>query len=334
MDLKSYLPPFIFDSKVLTNLFDGYEIELDTLNNNLQDLLNQLFPQTASWGLKFWEEFLGIPVNESLDIIIRRSKILSQMAMISPMTFNRFCSIISKFADKTEVEQHFSDYSFDVTLITKHNFNINLQDIAKTIETIKPAHLGYSFNLETQKDINIAVKREFAFNPLNMCGDFYCGDGIVVSSCGRSYLSSIAAHADYSKNIKNYDLTGTIVSSINPDNENGIATIGRAYSVNENIKAAENHLYDTQLSKNDVSASVVGSINNLSLQIQTKKSNTIKNYTQAGTILSSENVDGEEGETIIAKTYDSTIRENLNKTDSIKKYNQAGDILASEEEYL
>jgi hypothetical protein len=156
--LMSYLPQFLFDSPIMQDLFKQYGNELQNLDDSTNDLMNQLFPQTATWGLKLWEQYLGIPVNESLDVVTRRSKIMAQISTISPLSVNKLSDIFSKYADSSNVIQNFSDYSFDLTLITKNVFNLIFSDIIRNIENIKPCHLDYSLDLETQRKLNIQSK--------------------------------------------------------------------------------------------------------------------------------------------------------------------------------
>lgn len=333
-EIKALIPSFLLDSPIIDSLFTQYGVELESLDNNSIDLLLQIFPQTATWGINLWEQMLNITINETTNLTIRRNKVIAKLAVVNPMNYYNFCTIVSKFADRLEVIQNFNDYSLNIKLITTSLFNIALSDIAKTIEEIKPAHLGYTFNLETQKIIKVATSRSYAYNQLNMCGTFSCGDGIVISSYGRSFSPLINIRTDYNKNIKDYDLAGTILSSLNSEFQGGIATIGRVYISNENINLIRKYLYDSQLSKTD--GEILGTIYSKTIKIIGSYNDTINNYNEAGVDEAGQFMTGssEEFNTMIGKIYASYILEHLTENNFTKEYNLTGEIIVSEEEIL
>ena len=53
--------------------------ELDKLAQELEDQLDQYYPETATWALSRYEQDLNIPVNLSKPIEQRRSVIISKM---------------------------------------------------------------------------------------------------------------------------------------------------------------------------------------------------------------------------------------------------------------
>ena len=193
MDLKSYLPPFLLDSEILNYLFVQYQAESDNLDDNTQDLLNQLFPQTATWALKYWEQMCGIAINESLDIIVRRNKVLAVISAYNPVSPYVMKNLLKHFAQDAEIIQDFANYSFTVNLITTNMFNFALDDIINSIETNKPAHLNYSLGLRNEDTIKInssyIVKLK---NYLLRCNTFYCGSQRTVEMLKKLYKSTIS----------------------------------------------------------------------------------------------------------------------------------------------
>lgn len=402
--------PIYENSKLMQGIFEAIGTEADMSIELADEVLRNIFPQTAdSWGLTIWEQRLNLMTNVSEDIEKRRKRIITRLQTKSIINPEKIGYIIKSLTGVyTDVVDRVSDYVFGVTLISDEKFNVNVDEVKSEIKRIKPSHLGYSLGFQTPKTITIASTREYVFNPLNMCGQFYCGDGIEISNYGRTYESIVNNQVTCNKNIKDYELSGTVVASENVEFEEDIATIGKVYTSNENINANREYLYDNQLSKTDgdvigtlynpvikaegsyndaindynevgsilagefmtgaveesistlgrlyesndnietdekvifdtqlnkssATDPIVGSLNSLVIEAESSSEESIKDYSLAGSILVSENVEGENGETTIGKSYSCNIEENSSETNTIKEYKQAGDILVSEEEFL
>lgn len=66
-----------------------YEVmgqEYDTAREIAEDLINQLFPETATWGLMYHEIKWGLPVRENLSYEERRQIIYRKRDYRAPMT--------------------------------------------------------------------------------------------------------------------------------------------------------------------------------------------------------------------------------------------------------
>lgn len=277
----SSITPMYNDSVLMKSIFESIGTEADTSVELGDEILREIFPQTAiSWGLSIWEQRLNLMTNVSESVEKRRRKILTKLQTRSIVNPEKMGYIVKSLTGlDTDVNDKVTDYTFGITL-TSESFDIDIGEIKQEVKRIKPSHLGYSLALETPKTINISMSREYVFNPLNMCGGFICGDGIVISTYGRSYESTIKTHADYNKNIKNYSLTGEILPSLNSEFESGIAVIGRIYESTESIKAIKEYLYDNQLSKTD--GNIIGTIYNSEIKAAGTYNNAINIYDESG----------------------------------------------------
>ena len=61
--IKRYLPSFIVKGNIIKDIFESQQAEVDLLNNNIQDLIDNLFVETATWGLESFEKKYNIPIN-------------------------------------------------------------------------------------------------------------------------------------------------------------------------------------------------------------------------------------------------------------------------------
>ncbi|MDM0400557.1 DUF2313 domain-containing protein, partial [Clostridioides difficile] len=78
MKLIDYLPSFA-NNEIDIQIQEALENELLTLIDEKDDLLEQFFIDTATWGLDDWENLLSIKVNYKLDFDTRRSNIKAKM---------------------------------------------------------------------------------------------------------------------------------------------------------------------------------------------------------------------------------------------------------------
>ncbi|MDU4596433.1 putative phage tail protein [Clostridium botulinum] len=137
---KESLPGFLFNDKIFNQTILAIGNQLDSLDADTEDLLRQLFPQTCTWSITFWEELCGIN-NEDKPLEIRRAKVISKLSQVSPITIKKVENIVQNFVKDSYVENIPKQYVFRLNL--NGEFNFNLQQLREVIEDIKPAHLAY-----------------------------------------------------------------------------------------------------------------------------------------------------------------------------------------------
>ena len=146
--LKSYVPYEIQKSYIFNEIFNAYGEEFDRLEINLSDLFLQVLPQTATeWGLKFWEQRVGIPTNTSKTIEDRRARILTKLINKGTTTVEVIKKICRNYAREVEVIQHNSEYYFELNLSSDLGFPYSLDSMHDSIDIVKPAHLGIKYKL-------------------------------------------------------------------------------------------------------------------------------------------------------------------------------------------
>ncbi|KOF56820.1 phage portal protein [Clostridium sp. DMHC 10] len=132
--------------KWLNEIFKATGIDLDSLGGNIQDLINQLNPSTATWGLNLWENELNIPtdINESYEE--RREVIKAKLWSYGTTTKQMIKNAAEAFSGgEVNIIEHPENYSFTVQFVGVLGIPKNLEAFKEMLETIKPAHLGYDF---------------------------------------------------------------------------------------------------------------------------------------------------------------------------------------------
>ncbi|HFL3675198.1 TPA: putative phage tail protein [Clostridioides difficile] len=147
MKLIDYLPSFA-SNEIDIQIQEALENELLTLIDEKDDLLEQFFIDTATWGLDDWENLLSIKVNYKLDFDTRRSNIKAKMRGKGTTTIEVIKAIGEAYT-KTNVDvKVFSNlFSFTLSFITNNCSYNTILELDKKIEEIKPTHLEHKFEM-------------------------------------------------------------------------------------------------------------------------------------------------------------------------------------------
>ena len=57
--MLSYVAPVYYQSRVAMAIFQANGVEFDELNLWMDEIKAQLFPQSATWALKYWKKCWG-----------------------------------------------------------------------------------------------------------------------------------------------------------------------------------------------------------------------------------------------------------------------------------
>ena len=144
INLLDYLPSFYHNSNIVKSFIDSNSIEANILKDYVEDLNNNLYVKTATWGLNLFEEELGLTTDESISYEERRERILAKKRGNGTTTKAMIKNTAEAFSDgEVEVIENFNDYSFVVKFVGTKGIPKNLTLFRKMIEEIKPAHLNY-----------------------------------------------------------------------------------------------------------------------------------------------------------------------------------------------
>ncbi len=78
-DMIDLLPSYYCLGNNNRRIMELIAVILSQYDDNIADLQAQFFAKTATWGLKYWEQFLGIPTNENLSDDVRRAAICNKL---------------------------------------------------------------------------------------------------------------------------------------------------------------------------------------------------------------------------------------------------------------
>ena len=158
--IKRYLPSFIVKGNIIKDIFESQQAEVDLLNNNIQDLINNLFVETATWSLVNWEKEYNIPIDLDDTLENRRSRILARMVSKGqPFTKETIEAIVNQFTNgSVEVIEHLENDYFTVKFVSTKGIPPKIQDVYDAINEVKASWLDIDY--------------EFIFNTVNYLRKF------------------------------------------------------------------------------------------------------------------------------------------------------------------
>ncbi|AGX43270.1 YmfQ family protein [Clostridium saccharobutylicum] len=144
VDLNKYVPPIIY--KNMKAIYDAQGAQLGSIYYYMNDLINQCFIDTATWGLTYWEEEYGIETNLNYSYEERREIVKAKMRGQGTTTKKMLKITAEAFSGgEVNIIEENANYSFIVQFVGVKGIPCNMQAFINMLEDIKPAHLAYSF---------------------------------------------------------------------------------------------------------------------------------------------------------------------------------------------
>ncbi|MNJ29314.1 hypothetical protein D3C77_238750 [compost metagenome] len=169
-EMFSYLPAYYENSRVMQASLGSAGVELDKLTEALHETLDQFFVQTATWGLGYWENELGIYSDPTKPITQRRAVVESKLRGSGSFSGRLVQNVAEAYyVGGVEVSFQPAEWSFTIHFVDTIGVPPNLDDLKAMIEEIKPAHLmaEYSFSYFRIGDIhNVMTLAQLESQPL------------------------------------------------------------------------------------------------------------------------------------------------------------------------
>jgi uncharacterized protein YmfQ (DUF2313 family) len=144
--MLGWLPKYYALSVIMQAIMQADGLEFDSLQDALNDILNQFYVDTATWGLSIWESTMAIApqVGDSDDQ--RRSVIKSILRGIGTVTIAMIQNVTDAYVNgSVAVTSTPATYSFVITFVDPRGIPNNIAVVEAVIEQIKPAHLAVSY---------------------------------------------------------------------------------------------------------------------------------------------------------------------------------------------
>lgn len=156
VDITRYLPEYILKDIEIKGLLDTSSIEHERMRINIDDIFNQLFVSTATWGLSGWERVTAIKPSPSDSYKARRNRILLYLQSHQTSTVKYLEELSNRYIKDgiSRIVENNPGYYFNVYIIGNiKNIKIDVGGIREAIDTYKPAHLDFAVILRSERQI-------------------------------------------------------------------------------------------------------------------------------------------------------------------------------------
>lgn len=147
-DIKK-MTPWHMHNPVELEIQKAIEKQVVRLNWAFIDFVEQLYLDTATWGLIYWERLVALEPDFSLDNDERRSRVRARLRSTGTTTVEALKKISESFTNgESDIVEHYEEFYFVIKFISKYGVPSKIDELRKAIELIKPAHLDFKFEFK------------------------------------------------------------------------------------------------------------------------------------------------------------------------------------------
>lgn len=144
VNILRYLPDFIAKDAGFNAVGECLSAEHERQRLAVQDIFNQFFIQTATWGLTKWEELLEIYPKPAATYEERRRSIMLRLQAAQVSTKEFMERLVRRYTTDRQVmiQEHNNECYFDIIM---DGVILDKLGLLEALDIYSPAHLGYKF---------------------------------------------------------------------------------------------------------------------------------------------------------------------------------------------
>lgn len=170
--MMSRISPIYDRSYVGKWIFQVMGLDIDATRLRFEELRLQAFPETATWGLMYWEQRYGIVPPSGQTLEERRRAVLLKRNSREPINPKKLEHIVQTMTGmEATVTENVAPYTFTVE-IHSDGRPIDFDAVMSKLKRIKPSH--QAMILYTAADVGIRIKpsRQAYTFPYRMAGTY------------------------------------------------------------------------------------------------------------------------------------------------------------------
>lgn len=171
-ELLSYVTDGFYERSYVGKwLYEVMGRELDAVKQRIEELSEQPFPETATWGLRYLEEKFGLPVRENLAFEERRKQIYQKRDFRAPMTPYRMELILAGLTGRAVTVQdrvenkELSPNTFAVSIHPGETI-VDFRETYQALDAIKQSHTTYELGMEAEGRQEIFAAMTVGLSPM------------------------------------------------------------------------------------------------------------------------------------------------------------------------
>ena len=148
-ELLEMLPRCLQNSVDYRNIIHVFSEEIDFLDESYLDIVDQIQIQTATWGLKYWEQVLSLPVEQDgATYAERRISILSKLAANNVVSAADFRNALEIITETLDIRFDIDTSTVFITMTYDPAEEYSVQRLEELVSLMMPAHLNYNVQFD------------------------------------------------------------------------------------------------------------------------------------------------------------------------------------------
>ena len=152
----SYLPENYPASRETAAFQAALQPEVDAIWEARDSLLAQLSPYTATWGLDYWEDALGLGACQGIPLDTRRRQIAAKLQgreTTTPAVIKAVSETL--LGAPVTVLEHFGEYRVELEVDSGGKLPAGVEAMKRRLREIMPAHLDWALVIPTRMQVPI-----------------------------------------------------------------------------------------------------------------------------------------------------------------------------------
>lgn len=174
-------PRFFAASPEFRDIQQALETELEALWAARDGAAEQLCLETATWGLSYWEQTLGLAADRQADLEVRRSRVRAKLRSVGVTTVEAVRSVAeSFFPGGVQVVEEAGRFRVEIRLSWKGEAPADPKRLAAALREIMPAHLSWGFRVSMEAEAPLCLGGRLASLvtlPVPERADSFCFEG-------------------------------------------------------------------------------------------------------------------------------------------------------------
>lgn len=146
------LPRHLQQSTDIRAVIDALARESERLLDQVDDCSRQMFVQTATWGLRYWEQRYQLPTWDFDDVTApddedRRIAVLAKMRSNKAISGAEYRAVLDAYVTSYRIQMDHATGTLNFT-IAYNDDNGSADLLERIIRSITPAHLNINFQYE------------------------------------------------------------------------------------------------------------------------------------------------------------------------------------------
>lgn len=174
-EMLMHLPKFLADLREFNQIVRSEAPKFKQMELDINDLLDQSFVSTATWGLDIWERIAYISREPDSTIDQRRRKIINHLSSNQPATHRLLESLLNNFLADDSADIQFNKnipYKLDIHF---NMLDFNWQRMLNEFQLAVPAHLDFTMFPTHETTLNIGHQSNIKFREYHRVKEMYVG---------------------------------------------------------------------------------------------------------------------------------------------------------------